>query len=161
MALFGKSKKNQGAQNFDDEGDDALDWDITSDLDTDADEDSGQGSGFDLGGVTDSEEKEGEGKLQLNTLQVEADTEDSGDEESKEKPGIVSAIASDGAEKDGAEKGGDPSGVGGLMDIFDEEIVVDKQLETLNSWVEEVDAEELVDELRSLMEELGNLTNKI
>ena len=82
-------------------------------------------------------------------------------EPAKEKPGIVSAIASDGAEKDGAEKGGDPSGVGGLMDIFDEEIVVDKQLETLNSWVEEVDAEELVDELRSLMEELGNLTNKI
>lgn len=49
----------------------------------------------------------------------------------------------------------------GMMDIFEEEATVDQTLLTLTSWVEEVDAEELVDELRSLMEDLSPTANAI
>ena len=44
-----------------------------------------------------------------------------------------------------------------LLKIFEEEVVVDHGLEAKASWVEDVDAEELVDDLRSLMEEIENL----
>ncbi len=51
--------------------------------------------------------------------------------------------------------GGDPNAA--LMDIFAEEVEVDRTLMSLNSWVEDVEAEELVDELRAIMEDLEKL----
>ena len=44
-----------------------------------------------------------------------------------------------------------------LLGIFEEEVIVDQQLETLASSVEEVDAEELVEELRDFMRALESL----
>jgi hypothetical protein len=59
---------------------------------------------------------------------------------------------------EGQEEGA--SATKSLMSIFEDEVEVDTQLTSLNSWVEEVDAEELVDELRSIMEELQQLGTK-
>ena len=51
-------------------------------------------------------------------------------------------------------KGDEATSIGNsLLNIFEEEEVVDQRLESLNSWVEDVDAEELVGELNALMEE--------
>ena len=49
------------------------------------------------------------------------------------------------------------SSIRGMMNIFEDEIIVDKQLSNLSSWVEEVDAEELLDEVQSLLEEMEAL----
>ena len=51
----------------------------------------------------------------------------------------------------------DTSPASSMMDIFTDEIVVDKQLSNLNSWVEDVEAEELLDEARAILEELEKL----
>ena len=103
-----------------------------------------------LGGEMDAEDEEEE--LGLNRFQMNSVSIGDDDEEVPEdaKPGDT-----DDSEESEEEEGAISSSA--LMNIFEDEVIVDKQLSNLNSWVEEVDAQELLDEAQSLLEEMEAL----
>ena len=92
--------------------------------------------------------------LTATTLKVAAsdDEESSEDEESDDSEGSSDDDSSNDESSDDGDEAADA-----LMGIFEEEVVVDQTLETLASSVEEVDAVELVEDLRNLMADLRSI----
>ena len=98
----------------------------------------------------------------MNTVKVaDADGAPSG-----EGPDDDSLIFGDGEESEDNSSEDEPknsegsqeeSATSSLLGLFEEETEVDHQLESLASWVEEVEAEDLADEARALMEDLESL----
>ena len=88
----------------------------------------------------------------------DSDEEDDGTSEEDGDQGPTNSLEAELASLDDDEE---ESGLGkpdtslsadSLLGIFEEEVAVDAQLETLASWVEDVDAEELADDLKELMQ---------
>ena len=135
MAFLKKLLKRKGGEEDRDEDDGIMDWDSPADLEPDPDEDDDVPS-YGLGSVTQA----------------------GGPVGASEQPnGLSSGGDADSPEGDGPE--GQPgdreqSPISVVMDIFDEEPQVDTRLESLTSWVEDVDANELVEEIRALVDEL-------
>ena len=92
--------------------------------------------------------------LTATTLKVAAsDAEESSeDEESDDSEGSLDDDSSNDESSDDGDEAADA-----LMGIFEEETIVDQTLETLASSVEDVEAEELVEDLRNLMADLRSL----
>ena len=92
--------------------------------------------------------------LTATTLKVAAsDAEESSEyEESDDSEGSLDDDSSNDESSDDGDEAADA-----LMGIFEEETIVDQTLETLASSVEDVEAEELVEDLRNLMADLRSL----
>lgn len=136
MAFLGKvfNKKNQAVDV--DEQDESQEWSFDFDLDG------------------DKEEKQDISRFTVNSVKAgeEPDTDDEDtDEETSEDDEEETDEASQDDEED-EEKEASPAD--SLMNIFEEEVAVNRVVEVLASSVEEVDAEELAEDLRALVDDL-------
>ena len=147
MAFLSKLKKQKDPLEglIDDE--DSMEWDSPSDSEPEPEAPSAK-AGFKVASIklkqpADDEEEEEE---------EEEDGEDRspGDEEEPDDEDTQTGSSEERLE---GTKGDEATSIcNSLLNIFEEELM-DQRLESLNSWVEDVDAEELVGELNALMEE--------
>ena len=176
MGLLGKLKMGKGSSSDEDE-DDLLDWASESEDQAEApakkgllgklkkgkgqnkaQEDAGPTDLTSLTGGMDEDDSIGgiDGLRRGAGTLGEEEEEDSDEEDGDQGP--TNSLEAELASLDDDEEG---SGLGkpdtslsadSLLGIFEEEVAVDAQLETLASWVEDVDAEELADDLKELMQ---------
>ena len=100
--------------------------------------------------------------MKANSPNESDETEDDADADADEEPRSPTSLMDgdeededEDAEKKGQGKEGDAGN--SLLDLFEEEDEVNVQLETLTSWVEEIEAQELAAELTAFMGELQKL----
>ena len=140
MAFMSKFKKKKG----DGEDPDQEDLSIASDLEEEPDI-------LDRSVLEEEPDPEEEAldpnRFRLNTVSLTEDADSDLEDPNPQGP----------LEVEDTEDTEDTSSLSGMMDIFTDEIVVDKQLSNLNSWVEEVEAVELLDEARAILEEMEKL----
>ena len=146
MAFMSKFKKKKDDREDPDQEDLLPDWGQTSSIESDLEEQP------DILNRTALEEEPEEealdpNRFRLNTVSLTEDADSDLDDPDPQGPLQVEDTADT----------EDTSSISGMMDIFTDEIVVDKQLSNLNSWVEEVEAVELLDEARSILEEMEKL----
>ncbi len=127
MAFLGKLMKKKSSEEELDEDEKLLDLSLSSKPETDA------------------EEKKDLSKYRVSTIKLEREAD------SVKKP---SEDGKTEAAPEGPGEGKGISSIDPLMGIFEEETAVDQRLLALASWVEEIEAEELAEDLRSLMDEL-------
>ena len=147
MAFMSKFKKKKGDSEDSDEEELLPDWGLTSSTESDLEEEPDIPDRTALEEEPDPEESKvssDSNRFQLNTVSLAGDLDS--DPEDPEPQGPLDV-----------EDTKDTSPASSMMDIFADEIVVDKQLSNLNSWVEDVEAEELLDEARAILEELEKL----
>ena len=123
------------------------DWGLTSSTESDLEEEPDIPDRTALEEEPDPEEDKvssDPNRFQLNTVTLAGNLDSDPEDPEPQRPLDV-------------EDTKDTSPASSMMDIFTDEIVVDKQLSNLNSWVEDVEAEELLDEARAILEELEKL----
>ena len=147
MAFMGKILKKKGDREDPDQEELLPDWGLTSSTESDLEEEPDIPDRTALEEEPDPEEDKvssDPNRFQLNIVTLAGNLDSDPEDPEPQRPLDV-------------EDTKDTSPASSMMDIFTDEIVVDKQLSNLNSWVEDVEAEELLDEARAILEELEKL----
>ena len=139
MAFLNKILKKTKADKEVEDDDEQMDWDLPGDSESDSDDEEAA-----------SDPRSSGMKLEDESDDSEAGPEDEMSEDSTDDP-------SESSEEDQAEGSKKTIATASLMDIFEEELAVDLRLSSMASTVEEVSAQELVSELRSLENHLRSL----
>ena len=146
MAFLGKLLKKKGAEDDLDDDGDLSEWDSSADEPEPDKEKKVDKSRFKVASI----------KLKDADEDDDEESDDDDDEEEEEEETEDETEASADGDPSGEKKEGDAGSATALMGIFEDEMEVNQQLATLNSWVEDVEAADLVADIRSLLDDLGN-----